>query len=491
MLLNWRENLSLRNNYECSVKDRTIICVQGLGFVGLAMATVIANTFDNDVPLYTVIGIDLPVNQFRIDMINRGEMPFKSEDPHFADELEKAVLINKNLIATSDESFYSQANVLVVDVPLHIEKEKDGNYSNYKLYESPFEKAIDILGKKIKPDCLVLVETTVAPGYCEKIIKKILEDNFKSRKINSPPLIAHSYERVMPGKNYLGSIRNYYRTFSGINKKSAEKARHFLGSIINVKDFPLREEDQTEASELAKVMENSYRAVNIALIYEWTLLAEKMGVNLFSAIEGIRNRKTHNNIMEPGFGVGGYCLTKDSLLALWSAENFYNADYGLPFSKMALEVNDKMPLHTIDLILAETNIKDKKLVLLGVSYRQDVGDTRSSPSEIFYREAVKLGAQCFAHDPYVNNWPECPEVPFVAFDHSLNEMDIIVFTVRHKDYMQATKDHLLKISRRGALVVDTFNILDDDKILHLLRNDRKVIGVGKGHIRRMRESVHG
>lgn len=477
-------------NFTSSIKDnkegRTLICVQGLGFVGLAMATVVANTFDeNCSPVYEVVGIDLPANQARIEMINRGELPFKSEDHSFSEELKKATLINKNLLATTDGTFYGKADIVAVDVPLHIEKENGRGSADYVLHKESFEMAIESLGKRIKPDCLVLVETTVAPGFCSKTVKNILEKIFRTRGIASAPLIAHSYERVMPGKDYLNSIRNCYRTFSGIDRKSSERARLFLESIINVKDYPLREESQIEASELAKVLENSYRAVNIAFIYEWTLLAEKMGINLFSVIEGIRVRKTHNNIMDPGFGVGGYCLTKDSLLALWSAENFYNADYGLPFSKMALEVNDKMPLHTLDLILRETDIGGKKVAILGVSYRQDVGDTRFSPSEIFCRELKKLGADCFAHDLYVDTWPECPEVQFVEFDSPLKEMDIIVFTTRHKTYMEADKKHLLNISRKGALIVDAFNILNDDKISYLLEHGRNVIGVGKGHIKKM------
>ncbi len=470
--------------------NRPLVCVQGLGFVGLAMATVIANACDeNKIPIYNVVGIDLPMNKNNIDIINRGELPFKTEDTSFLEELRRAVFINKNFFATSDMSFYSQADIVVVDVPLHIKKRSKNDYSKYSLSKKPFEKAIDSLGEKIKPECLVLIETTVPPGFCSKVVKPILEKNFKSRNIVSSPIIAYSYERVMPGKEYLGSIRNYYRTFSGIDEKSAQKVKSFLESIINFKDHPLRREQETESCELAKILENSYRAVNIAFIYEWTLLAENVGINLFSVIEGIKNRKTHNNIMEPGFGVGGYCLTKDSLLALWSADNFYNSVYGLPFSKMALKVNDKMPLHTIDLILQETSVKDKKVAIMGISYRQDVGDTRFSPSELFYKELIKLKGICFVHDPYVEYWPECQEAPFISFDHSLKNVDIIVFTVRHRCYIEATKEYLLEISKEGALFVDAFNILDDEKISFLLKHNRNVIGVGKGHIKRIKETI--
>lgn len=471
------------------INQRPLVCIQGIGFVGLAMATVVANTFDeNGAPSYQVIGVDLPENVRRIDQINQGSLPFKSEDATFPEELKKAVVDNQNLTATANESCYERASVVIVDVPLHIEKLGD-DYAHHKLWQEPFEKAIHTLGQKIKPECLVLVETTMPPGFCSRIVKPILEQHFKERRIKTPPLIAHSYERVMPGREYLSSIRNFYRTFSGIDGRSSQRAREFLTSIINVREFPLKEERDTEASELAKVLENSFRAVNIALIYEWTLLAERSGVNLFSVIKGIRQRETHKNIMEPGFGVGGYCLTKDSLLALWSASNFFGVDYGLPFSKSALEINDKMPLHALDLICQEGDVKGKKVAVLGVSYRQDVGDTRFSPTEVFYNGLVKAGTEAYVHDPYLERWPERPQAKFINFTEDLKAVDIIVLAARHKLYLEAPKEHFVAISKVGALVVDTFDILDDEKIAHLLKNKRNVIGVGKGHIKKMKEEL--
>ena len=225
------------------------------------------------------------------------------------------------------------------------------------------------------------------------------------------------------------------------------------------------------------------------MIYEWTVLAEKMGVNLFSVIDGIKVRDTHSNMMKPGFGVGGYCLTKDSLLAHWSADNFYESDFGLPFSKMALDVNDKMPLHTVEIILSQTQFQDKKVAVLGVSYRQDVGDTRYSPAETFCREIRKYGAECIVHDPYVSQWPEMPNVAFIDSLKSLTDADVIVLAVRHKDYLELEASQFVRNSKRGALFVDANDILNDDKIRYLLANDRNVIGVGKGHIESIRKEI--
>lgn len=467
-----------------------LVCVQGLGFVGLAMATVIANTFDSyGNPLYNVIGIDLPENILRINEINRGNLPFKCEDKSFALELRDATRKKRNMFAGWTKDAYNVADIVVIDIPLNIGKLSHKDYSKYKLYDGPFKEAIHTVGKRIKTECLVIVETTVPPGFCSNIVKPIIKEEFLKRCVKSSPIIAHSYERVMPGKDYLNSIRKYFRTFAGIDERSTKLTRKFLTSIIDTDNYPLKEEETTEASELAKILENSYRAVNIAMIYEWTLLAEKMGVNLFSVLDGIKKRHTHSNIMKPGFGVGGYCLTKDSLLALWSADNLYRSNYGLPFSKMALETNDKMPLHTLDLIKRETNLDGKKVAILGISYRENIGDTRFSPAELFFKELNKCGPDCIVHDPYLKYWSEVPEAEIFFTLDQLKDVDIVVLAVRHKYYLELGCKEWLNISKVNALFVDANNILDDEKIRFLLSNRRDVIGVGKGHIRRMKEDL--
>jgi UDP-N-acetyl-D-glucosamine dehydrogenase len=470
---------------------KPIVCVQGMGFVGLAMATVVANTFDqNNHPLYNVVGIDLPQKESLVEKINKAQLPFITEDKSFAIELQRAVLKNKNFTASTDENLLSLADIVIVDVHLNILKIFAENNLEYNFDRRPFEQAIRTLGRLIKKDCLVIIETTVPPGFCKNVVEPILKDEFGKRKINSTPLIVHSYERVMPGKEYLSSIRKYFRTFAGIDKKSSKLGRKFLTSVIDTKQYPLKQEDYTEASELAKILENSYRATNIAFIYEWTLLAEKIGVNLFSIIEGIKYRKTHSNIMKPGFGVGGYCLTKDPLLALWSEENFYNLNYGLPFSLKALEVNHKMPLHVIDLILEKTKLEGKKVAILGISYREDVGDSRFSPAKVLFEELLKYdGLKCSVHDPYINSWSEVPDAHFIKSISELIKYDIVVLATRHNQYLNIRKRSWLSFLKDRSLIVDANNILDDIKIKYLLVNKIDVIGVGKGHIKRMKNKI--
>lgn len=466
--------------------ERPVVCVQGLGFVGLAMATVLANTTRSDgSPIYNVIGVDLPGRKDLYSQINAGILPFRSEDPTFAPELERSVKTFKNLHACGDDLYYSHATVVVVDVNLNILKPSE-DYRKYDLQDAPFRAAIRLLGQRIQPSCLVIVETTVPPGFCKHVVMPILKEEFARRGISDEPLVCHSYERVMPGRDYLSSIRNFPRTYAGCSPRATERAREFLSSVIDQRKFPLRCELATEASELAKVMENSYRAVNIAFMYEWTLLAEKMGVNLFSVVQGIRVRPTHNNMMKPGFGVGGYCLTKDSLLAQWSADMLYGAEYGLPFSLEALRVNDKMPLHTVELIRSRRELTNVRIAVLGVSYREDVGDTRFSPTEVFYEAIKPYGVQAVFHDPYVEGWPEQPRAEFISSVEEIGKSEIVVLATRHAEYVNRSAEEWIRLSAPGTLFVDTFDILSDDKITALLRSGRDVVGIGKGHIESLR-----
>lgn len=469
------------------------VVIQGLGFVGLAMATVVANAVDAaGKPLYNVIGVDLPMNQDRIDQINLGNLPFKNEDETFPVQLKKAVLEYKNLLASTDENWYKKADIVVVDIQLDIKKRVIGNAKDCYLEKDAFIKAIHTLGKHIRQECLVLVETTVAPGFSRHVVKPALDKEFMERGIDvvaNPPRIAHSYERVMPGKEYLASIRSYPRTFSGFDKISAEMAREFLENVLEVDRYPLREEKSTETSELAKVMENSYRAVNIALVNEWTLLAEKMEVNIFDVIEGIKKRKTHNNMLYPGLGVGGYCLTKDTLLAYWSGINFYDENLDLPMTIKGININDTMPWHTYDLIKAKFHEDKFKTILLGVSYREDVGDTRYAPAEKLYTKLDNDGLEVHVHDPYVDEWPELPDAKFIDQITNLKEYDCVVLGVKHNCYLNLSAEELIQATKPQTLIVDANNILDDEKILALLKSGRDVVGVGKGHIARMKREI--
>lgn len=477
-------------NFAPDTHDLPLVCVMGMGFVGVAMATVIATTYKQGKPCYRVIGLDLPTQQDRLEQIARGQLPFASEDPEFAPSLAKAVLSTQNFCLSIKPEVISQANIVVLDINLDISKGE--TMGDYTLNDTPFLKALETLGTYLSPEALLLVETTVPPGFCRHVIAPALKQAFEARGFEQEPLIAHAYERVMPGKDYLRSIREYYRTFAVLSPAAEPQALAFLNTIIDTEKAPLYQAPSPEASELAKIMENAYRSINIALIYEWCLLAEKMGINLFEVVKSIRVRQTHQNIMNPGFGVGGYCLTKDALLAQWSADNLYHSEYGLPFSLQALLVNDRMPLHVVDLIRSQRSTEQltrSQLFLLGISYREDLGDTRFSPAEVFYKSLHSQVAGWAMHDPYLSRWEECPEVAWEDFQNALPAADIVVLSTRHQAYLKLSPAEWQSLARPDQLWVDANNLLSDQAIIALLNKQVDVVGVGKGHIPALKQEL--
>ncbi|SVE01853.1 uncharacterized protein METZ01_LOCUS454707, partial [marine metagenome] len=234
-----------------------------------------------------------------------------------------------------------------------------------------FEAGIRAIGRNMRPGTLVLIETTVPPGTCARVVAPSLANELGCRAEPDSFLLAHSFERVMPGADYFDSIVNFWRVYAGHTPEAAVACRKFLEKVVNTRDFPATELASTTASEITKVMENSYRAVNIAFIEEWTRFAEAVKVDLFEVIDAIRKRPTHSNIMQPGFGVGGYCLTKDPLFAKIAAHRLFDRkDLSFPFCEHAVVVNDAMPqgsLQRLEHMLG--GLKGKRIVLFGVSYR--------------------------------------------------------------------------------------------------------------------------
>ena len=436
------------------------VFVQGLGFVGSAMATAIAISKDKQgTPLYSVCGVDLPtkLGSDRVNAINNGKFPFATSD----ENLIKAVAdahANGNLVATTDQNKYKEADIIVVDLPLDITYLDNEPRLEYKSFKS----AIKTLGQQVKQNTLIIIETTVPPGTCEIIVAPILRSELIKRNLDPESVyLAHSYERVMPGNNYLSSITDYWRVYAGYTKEAGDACKTFLKNIINVDKYPLTRLSSTTASETAKVMENTYRATNIAFIDEWTKYAEDIGLDLFEVIDAIRIRPSHSNIRFPGLGVGGYCLTKDPTLTPAAVSQLFNKQLDFPFSKMAVKTNHKMPLHTVDRIksLLGKNLKKKNLLICGVSYRQDVGDTRFSPSEILVRELLLHEVEVICHDPYLSYWDEMN----IKLDKNLpcpKSFDAVIMAVPHKQYKEL--DLAIWASKK-TLILDANSVFSNEQ----------------------------
>ena len=466
----------LKNNF-----GNKVIVVQGLGFVGAVMSLVCANSSKKD---YAVIGVDRKESIEIIDNINNGIFPIKSSDPKIEEYYKKSIK-KGNFLATHDTSAYSYASVIIVDINLDVQKNSDskGNLNSFNVDLNPFKNAIRTIGQNCKEDVLILVETTVPPGTCMKVVKPIIEEELRKRQLSVDKIkIGHSYERVMPGPEYINSIKNFYRVYSGIDENSALETEKFLKTIISTTEYPLTRLGNTNATEMAKVLENSYRAMNIAFAVEWSRYAEEAGVNLYEIVNAIRMRPTHSNLMYPGIGVGGYCLTKDPLLASWAKINHFNSDNNLEQSERGVKINDKMPHYAFDFMkkaFALESIINKKILLLGVSYRSDVGDTRYSPVEPFYLNCVDSKAIVDTHDPYVQYWEEINLKVSQDLEEKLDmSWDIIVFSAAHSEYKNPKV--ISKISKMSNVkVLDTLGILKEKDIVELNKKNKvKVLGRG-------------
>jgi len=248
---------------------------------------------------------------WKIPLFNRGISPVNAEDPAVAQIIRECVLEKKTLTATFSYDALKFADILVLDVQCDFIKNELGNLYSGHAEMGAIEESFGIIGKLIDPNCLVLVETTVPPGTTEYIAYPIIKKGFERRGIKKDPLLAHSFERVMPGREYVRSIRNFWRVCSGINNESKEKTIDFLSEVIDVEKYPLKVLDRPIESETCKIVENSYRATILAFLNEWSLFAETNGIDLIKVIDAIKVRPTHDNIIFPGPGIGGYCLPKD------------------------------------------------------------------------------------------------------------------------------------------------------------------------------------
>jgi UDP-N-acetyl-D-glucosamine dehydrogenase len=503
-------------------KNREIVVVMGVGFVGAVMAAIVADTVDkNGQPAKFVIGMQRPSvrSYWKIPLLNRGVSPVKAEDPEVDPMIARCVKDKKTLIATYTYDVLKLADVVVVDVQCDYIKEDLGNVRNGHTDMAALEASIGIIADHIPPDALVLIETTVAPGTTEQVAYPIMKKIFRKRNIKTDPLLAHSYERVMPGRDYIASIRDFWRVCSGINEEAKRRVVKFLNEVLNTEKFPLTVMDRPIESETAKIVENSYRATILAFLDEWSLYAERNGVDLIKVIQAIKVRPTHSNIIFPGPGIGGYCLPKDGGLGVWAYKHILGfEDRIFRITPMAININDTRGLHVGQLTRDALRnmgqpIASSDILVLGAAYREDVGDTRYSGSEIVIRKLVEMGAEIRVHDPYVEHWWEFEQqdsypaagqskARFFRNQEKLKEIRIekdlnkalkgaeaVIFAVRHAAYLDLDPDEVVKAIGQPSAIIDCFGVLTDDKIRRYFQLGCEVKGLGRGHIQRIKDQI--
>ena len=504
------------------VKGREIVVVMGVGFVGAVMAAIVADTVDKKGKSSKfVIGMQRPSARsfWKIPLLNRGVSPVKAEDPEVDPMIARCVLEKKTLMATYTYDVLKLADVVVVDVQCDYVKEELGNVRAGQTDMAALEASLAVIAEHIPAEALVLIETTVAPGTTEQVAYPIMKKAFGKRGIKTDPLLAHSYERVMPGRNYVASIRDFWRVCSGINEEAKKRVVKFLTEVLNTEKFPLTVMDRPIESETAKIVENSYRATILAFLDEWSLFAERNGVDLVKVIKAIKVRPTHSNMIFPGPGIGGYCLPKDGGLGVWAYKHILGFEDDIfRITPMAIDINDTRGLHVGQLTRDALRNMGKPIaaadvLVLGAAYREDVGDTRYSGSEIVIRKLTEMGAEIRVHDPYVEHWWEFEQqdtypaegqskaqffrnqekLKEIRIEQNLNKAlkgaEAVILAVPHSAYLDLDPDKVVKTIGQPAAIIDCFGILSDDKIRRYFQLGCEVKGLGRGHIQRIKEET--
>src|SRR5262245_46903167 len=508
-------------------EGKEIVVVMGVGFVGAVMAAIVADTVDKKTgkPGKFVIGCQRPSprSYWKIPLLNRGESPVKAEDPEVDPMIHRCVVEKKTLTATFNSDCLKLADCVVVDVQCDYSKKDLGNMRSGEVEMAALEATLKTIGEKIQPHCLTLIETTVAPGTTEFVAMPILLKAFAARGLDATPLLAHSYERVMPGREYVASIRDFWRVCSGCTPEARERVVKFLTEVLNTEKFPLTVMDRPIESETAKIVENSYRATTLAFLNEWSLFAERNGVDLVKVIKAVKVRPTHSNMIFPGPGIGGYCLPKDGGLGYWSYKHILGFDDGDAVFKMsttAIDINDTRGLHVATLARDALRnmgryIAGAEIAVCGASYRQDVGDTRYSGSEVVVRRLTEMGADVRVHDPYVEHWWEFEsQDDYPAPGHSLSRffrnqdgltglrvqsdlgralkgVEAVVLAVPHEPYLTLRPEAVVEMAGGAVAVIDGFGILEDAQIRRYFELGCEVKGLGRGHIQRLKKEVLG
>ncbi|NAS88575.1 UDP-N-acetyl-D-mannosamine dehydrogenase [ANME-1 cluster archaeon AG-394-G21] len=413
------------------------ICVLGLGYIGLPTACLFANAN------HEVIGID--INQKTIEKLNNKELPF--EEKGLEDLFENA-LPNMRFKTQVEE-----ADVFIIAVSTPLNKEM-------KMAELKYVRsAAEMIYSQLRKDNLVILESTVPPGTCDKLLVPVLEKS--GLKVGDFQL-AHCPERAIPG-NTIYEMVNNDRIIGGIDKKSAKLAKSLYSSFVKG-NFYLT---NAITAEFVKLMENTFRDINIALANEFAQIAEESGVNVWEAIE-LANKHPRVNILKPGPGVGGHCIAIDPWFL---TENTTRCR----IVSLAREINEGMPNHILQIVKRQVDdIKDPVVTVFGVAYKGGVDDTRETPALKFIKLAENEGYKVKVHDPHVKEFEYGYEI--LGLEESVIGSDCIVLITDHPEFKNVAQEGISRLMRNKN-VVDTRKMLDTKRWKEAGFNVN-VIGVG-------------
>jgi UDP-N-acetyl-D-mannosaminuronic acid dehydrogenase len=397
------------------------ICVIGLGYIGLPTALLLSKNHE-------VYGCD--INKEVVSKINRKEVPFL--EPGMNEIIQHA-----NIIAATHPV---ESDVFIICVPTPFDKEVRMADLRY------VKNALEDITPCLRPGNLVVIESTIPPGTCEKIAIPVLE---KSNLIVGKDIfLSHCPERAIPGRTFFEMVHND-RLIGGINRKSTDLTTEIYSSFVKGNIY----KTDAQTAEFVKLIENTFRDVNIALANELAMLAEGIGINVWEAI-GLANKHPRVNILSPGPGVGGHCIAIDPWFLTESSCN-------AKLITMAREINDEMPsfiLSKVKRIFKEAGIKDPVVTIFGVAYKGNVGDTRETPALKLIKLCEKEGWNVKIFDPLVKKF----EYPILSFEVAIQNTNLIVIEIDHEDFKNLD---VKKISGlvKSKIILDTKNILARDE----------------------------
>ena len=410
-----------------------VLGVVGLGYVGLPLAVEKAKAG------YKTIGFD--VQKEKVDMVNNG----KNYIGDVINEDLEAIVKSGLLSATTDFSEIGKADCICICVPTPLDKHQQPDIS---YIQASAESIIPYMHK----DMLIILESTTYPGTTEELLMPLLEKS--GLKCGVDFCLAFSPERVDPG-NLIYKTKNTPKVVGGITKVCTDTAAILYENIL---EAPVHKVSSPSIAEMEKILENTYRNVNIGLVNELSMLCNKMNINFWEVIDAAKSKPYGFQAFYPGPGLGGHCIPLDPYYLSWKAR-----EYGFHTSMIesSMIVNDRMPEYCAERAMKILNndkkaISASKILILGVAYKQDIDDFRESPAIKVIEELEKLGAEVVYFDPYVAEYRENGVTKKGLEDLTENEVksaDLVVITTAH------TNVDYDFVAKSASMIFDTKNAM--------------------------------
>jgi len=392
-----------------------VIGIIGLGYVGLPLAV---ETAKNG---YKVVGFD--IQEKKINMINNG----KNYISDVIDEELKSVIKNGNLKVSNEFEFIRDIDIVLICVPTPLDKYKQPDISYVK-------ESTESVGKYLHEGMLIILESTTYPGTTEELVLPILE-RMSGLKCEKDFYLAFSPERVDPG-NLIYNTCNTAKVVGGVDKDSTEIAAALYRNVLNSEIF---EVSSPRVAEMEKILENTYRNINIGLINEIAIICNKMNIDVWEVIEAAKTKPYGFQVFYPGPGLGGHCIPLDPYYLTWKAREY---DYHTRLIETSGEINNFMPQYIVQRATSILNRFNKPLnkadvLILGIAYKSDIDDYRESPALKVIENFQKQGSEVTFYDPYILSYKykgkEYEGIVELTVE-VLKNADLVVITTDHKKY---------------------------------------------------------